>query len=224
MPFGPHIASVLMLTSHAAAAPTRSLIRDARSSHSGGPPRQPRHHQPDLPSPRTRGSASTIPDGVAPPRVHDLRHSFAVGTLLRWYRSGVDPSATPAAPLHLPGPRSPASTAVYLTVTRALLDEASRRFETGPARLSRRPCHDRIARCLVHAFLVDELPLQKGLRPASVKAYRDGLRLFLVLGADDLTCRLTQVSCEAFRSTGSCGSSRTSKSAGTITVARAITA
>ena len=32
---------------------------------------------------------------------------------------------------------------------------------------------------LLHAFLVDELPLQKGFRPASTKAYRDGLRLFL---------------------------------------------
>jgi site-specific recombinase XerD len=28
----------------------------------------------------------TLPAGVSPPRVHDLRHSFAVGTLLRLYR------------------------------------------------------------------------------------------------------------------------------------------
>lgn len=49
---------------------------------------------------------------------------------------------------------------------------------------------------LLHAFLVDELPLQKGLRPASVKAYRDGLRLFLSFLAQDLRCRLTQVSLE----------------------------
>ena len=25
-------------------------------------------------------------------RLHDLRHSFAVGCLLRWYRDGLDPS------------------------------------------------------------------------------------------------------------------------------------
>jgi len=50
---------------------------------------------------------------------------------------------------------------------------------------------------LLHAFLVDELPLQKGLRPASVKAYRDGLRLFLAFLAEDLSCRLTQVPLEA---------------------------
>lgn len=50
---------------------------------------------------------------------------------------------------------------------------------------------------LLHAFLVDELPLQRGLRPASIKAYRDGLRLFLSFLATDLSCRLTQVSLEA---------------------------
>ena len=35
----------------------------------------------------------TVPDGVSPPTLHSLRHSFAVGCLLRWYREGVDPSA-----------------------------------------------------------------------------------------------------------------------------------
>jgi site-specific recombinase XerD len=71
-----------------------------------------------------------VPEGTAPPRVHDLRHAFAVGTLLRWYRSGLDPNARL---LHLStflGHVDPTSTAVYLTITRALLDEAGRRFES----------------------------------------------------------------------------------------------
>ena len=51
---------------------------------------------------------------------------------------------------------------------------------------------------LVQAFLADELPVQRGLRPASVKAYRDGLRLFLVFVSRDVSCRLTQISGEAF--------------------------
>jgi integrase/recombinase XerD len=51
---------------------------------------------------------------------------------------------------------------------------------------------------LVQAFLADELPVQRGLRPASVKAYRDGLRLFLVFVARDVSCRLTQITREAF--------------------------
>ncbi|MCY4029300.1 MAG: tyrosine-type recombinase/integrase [Acidobacteria bacterium] len=49
---------------------------------------------------------------------------------------------------------------------------------------------------LLHAFLVDELPLQKGFRPASTRAYRDGLRLFLTFVAADRSCRLTQLTPE----------------------------
>jgi len=72
----------------------------------------------------------TVPDGVAPPVLHSLRHSFAVGCLLRWYRDGIDPQARL---LHLStfmGHVDPVSTAVYLTVTAQLLDEANRRFES----------------------------------------------------------------------------------------------
>lgn len=49
---------------------------------------------------------------------------------------------------------------------------------------------------LLHALLVDELPLQRGFRPASIKAYRDGLRLFLRFVAADRACRLTQLTPE----------------------------
>lgn len=37
--------------------------------------------------------AFPVPDGVSRPRLHCLRHSFAVGCLLRWYREGLDPRA-----------------------------------------------------------------------------------------------------------------------------------
>ena len=70
------------------------------------------------------------------PRVHDLRHSFAVGTLLRWYREGADPAARL---LHLStflGHVDPASTAVYLTITADLLQAAGERFERFAAPLS----------------------------------------------------------------------------------------
>jgi len=70
-----------------------------------------------------------IPTDASRPRVHDLRHSFAVGTLLRWYRSGADPAARL---LHLStflGHVQPESTAVYLTITADLLAEAGGRFE-----------------------------------------------------------------------------------------------
>ena len=32
---------------------------------------------------------------------------------------------------------------------------------------------------IVYAFLLDYLPVTKGLRPTSIASYRDGLRLFL---------------------------------------------
>jgi site-specific recombinase XerD len=70
----------------------------------------------------------TIPSGVAPPHVHDLRHAFAVGTLLRWYRAGLDPAGRLFHLATFLGHVSPSSTAVYLTITDALLDEANRRF------------------------------------------------------------------------------------------------
>lgn len=68
-------------------------------------------------------------DGGRAPRVHDLRHSFAVGTLLRWYREGLDPGRRL---LHLStflGHVHPDTTAVYLTITEELLRQAGCRFE-----------------------------------------------------------------------------------------------
>jgi site-specific recombinase XerD len=69
-----------------------------------------------------------LPPGVAPPRVHDLRHSFAVGTLLRWYREGVDPNRRLIHLATFLGHVDPNSTAVYLTITDELLREAAQRF------------------------------------------------------------------------------------------------
>jgi site-specific recombinase XerD len=70
-----------------------------------------------------------IPAGAASPRLHDLRHAFAVGRLLRWYRSGVDPQAGLLRLATFLGHVDPASTAVYLTISDDLLAEANRRFE-----------------------------------------------------------------------------------------------
>jgi integrase len=70
-----------------------------------------------------------VPDGVAPPHLHCLRHSFAVGCLLRWYREGLDPSTRLYQLSTFMGHVDPASTAVYLTITPQLLAEANRRFE-----------------------------------------------------------------------------------------------
>jgi integrase len=73
--------------------------------------------------------ALPIPTGTAPPCLHSLRHSFAVGCLLRWYREGLDPQARLYRLSTFMGHVDPASTAVYLTITPQLLAEAGRRFE-----------------------------------------------------------------------------------------------
>jgi integrase/recombinase XerD len=64
------------------------------------------------------------------PRLHDLRHAFAVHRLLAWYRSGADvqrllPQLSPYL-----GHIGIAETQHYLTMTPELLREASRRFES----------------------------------------------------------------------------------------------
>lgn len=70
-----------------------------------------------------------VPPGISAPRLHDLRHSFATGTLLRWYRSGGDPGARLLQLSTFMGHVDPASTAIYLHATEELLLEANRRFE-----------------------------------------------------------------------------------------------
>ncbi|MGH9189810.1 MAG: tyrosine-type recombinase/integrase [Acidimicrobiales bacterium] len=73
--------------------------------------------------------AFPVPEGVSSPRLHSLRHSFAVGCLLRWYREGLDPSTRLYRLSTFMGHVSPVSTAVYLTITPQLLEEANQRFE-----------------------------------------------------------------------------------------------
>jgi integrase len=70
----------------------------------------------------------TIPSGVRPPHLHCLRHSFAVSTLLRWYRAGVDPMSRLLDLSTFLGHVSPSSTAVYLTMIPELLQCANERF------------------------------------------------------------------------------------------------
>jgi len=63
------------------------------------------------------------------PRLHDLRHAFAVHRVVSWYRQGADVQrllpklATYLGHIHI------AATQRYLTLTPELLNEASRRFE-----------------------------------------------------------------------------------------------
>ncbi|MCP5070850.1 MAG: tyrosine-type recombinase/integrase [bacterium] len=63
------------------------------------------------------------------PRIHDLRHSFAVQTLLRWYREGLDVQAKlPLLSTYL-GHVNPSSTYWYLTAAPELVGLAAQRLE-----------------------------------------------------------------------------------------------
>jgi integrase len=71
-----------------------------------------------------RGDASS-----RQPRLHDLRHTFAVHRLTEWYRTGANVQVLlPALSVYL-GHADLHSTQCYLTMTPELLSEASRRFQ-----------------------------------------------------------------------------------------------
>lgn len=69
------------------------------------------------------------PGGLVSPRIHDFRHTFAVRTLLRWYRSGINPSERLIHLSTFMGHVQPESTAIYLTITTELLEVAGERYE-----------------------------------------------------------------------------------------------
>jgi integrase/recombinase XerD len=67
--------------------------------------------------------------GSAPPRVHDIRHTFAVHTMLDTYRSGGDPTACASALATYLGHGDPAASYWYLSAAPELLALAAQRLE-----------------------------------------------------------------------------------------------
>ncbi len=69
------------------------------------------------------------------PRIHDLRHSFAVKTIRRWYEAGLDVEPRlPSLSTYL-GHVSPTSTYWYLTATPDLMALAGKRLERAMEKL-----------------------------------------------------------------------------------------
>jgi integrase/recombinase XerD len=63
------------------------------------------------------------------PRLHDLRHTFAVHCLIAWYEKGADvQNLLPILSVYL-GHHHLAATSVYLTMTPTLLNQANNRFQ-----------------------------------------------------------------------------------------------
>ena len=68
------------------------------------------------------------PKGQRGPRIHDLRHTFAVHRLLAWYRQGANLAAKlPLLSTYL-GHSTITGTEIYLQATAQLLEQAGRRF------------------------------------------------------------------------------------------------
>lgn len=79
-------------------------------------------------------------DAPSPPRLHDLRHTFAIRTLLGWYRSEEDVAAKiPSLSTYL-GHREPSSTYWYLSAAPELLALAAARQEAAWS-AARSPVH-----------------------------------------------------------------------------------
>jgi integrase len=79
---------------------------------------------------RKKANISRNDGSLYQPRIHDLRHTFAVERLTSWYREGKDvQKLLPVLSVFL-GHKHLAHTSVYLTMTESLLGEASKRFES----------------------------------------------------------------------------------------------
>jgi integrase/recombinase XerD len=65
-----------------------------------------------------------------PPRVHDVRHTFAVNTLLGWYRDGVDVHGRLSVLSTYLGHRNPSYTYYYLSAAPQLLAHAAGLLDT----------------------------------------------------------------------------------------------
>ena len=78
---------------------------------------------------RKRADIRRVDGGRYQPRIHDLRHTFAVHRLVAWYREGAEVQRwLPHLSVYL-GHACLASTSVYLSMTPELLTQASMRFE-----------------------------------------------------------------------------------------------
>ena len=76
-------------------------------------------------------------DAPRPPRIHDLRHTFAVTVLTGWYRAGENIEARlPALSTYL-GHRDPRSTYWYLSAAPELLALAAGKLEASAAAVNR---------------------------------------------------------------------------------------
>lgn len=135
-----HPSTVAALAGYAARRDTRASRRDGRRHHH--PPSDASFFTSTTGTRLLRDNVSTVfprlvrAAGLAgsgrgrPPRLHDLRHAFAVRTLIHWYRQGLDVEARlPLLSTYL-GHVAPKSTYWYLSAVPELLELVADRLDT----------------------------------------------------------------------------------------------
>lgn len=135
VPVGPMLTQVM--AAYSTDAPERGACVPFFTTRTGSrvTPAQIQHHFRRL---CVRVGIQRTDGGRYQPRLHDLRHAFAVHRLTSWYRQGADVQRLlPQLSTYL-GHVELADTQVYLTLTPDLLHEAGKRFE----HYVRRECHD----------------------------------------------------------------------------------
>lgn len=119
------------------------------------------------------------------PQIHDMRHTFAVGRLLQWYRAGVDiEQAIPALSTYL-GHGKVTDTYWYLTGVRELLAtcrsevRALRGRRGGRAMRHPQTGVGGLLGPVLQDFFCEYLINQRRLSPRTVESYRDTFKLLL---------------------------------------------
>lgn len=125
VPFGPTLGPVLTNYAKRTRAPATTRFFTTRTEARV----QPETFRNNFRYLCRRVGISRADGGRFQPRVHDLRHAFAVHRLTSWYRQGADlHELLPQLSVYL-GHVKLAHTQAYLTMTPELLHEAAKRFE-----------------------------------------------------------------------------------------------
>src|SRR5262249_48792596 len=119
--------------------------------------------------------------GSRQPRIHDLRHTFAVNTVVEWYRVRCGCGRLPAPVVDLSRPRCPGLDVLVLVRDPRAPGPGGRAPRSGPevAPMST------LAPTL-QAFFTQRLVGQRRASPHTVAAYRDTFRLLLGFGSAKL--------------------------------------
>jgi len=111
------------------------------------------------------------------PRIHDLRHSLVVNTVIGWQRDGLDVGSQLAVLSTYLGHVNPAGTYWYVTAVPELMQLAAARLEDRPG------AGHECVRAAVAVVLHDRLIGQRGSSKNTISGYRDTFRLLLAFAA-----------------------------------------